>query len=64
MTIFYGGTKQAVLDQIICEHIWQGPCMDHISRYYKCTRCFCIDRDCTEKEYYDKINSRLYENNR
>ena len=56
MTIFYGGTRQQVEKQLSCGHYhWHGPCMDSISRFYKCPICFCIDRDCTEKEYYELI---------
>ena len=29
--------------------------MDDISRFYKCPHCFCLDRDCTEEEYYKLI---------
>lgn len=50
--IVFGGTEQRVKQQLECEHDWHGPCMDRVSRYYKCKICFCLDRDCTEEEYY------------
>jgi hypothetical protein len=51
--IIYGGSEKAVKKQLKCEHDWHGPCMDNVSRYYKCKKCFCLDRDCNnEKEYY------------
>lgn len=43
--ILYGGDKYTVEMQLKCEHIWHGPCMDNISRYFKCVKCFCLDRD-------------------
>lgn len=54
MTI-YGGTKKRVEQQLMCQHDWHGPCIDSISRYYKCAKCFCIEYDCTEEEYYARM---------
>lgn len=56
MTIFYGGTKEQVEQQLVCSHDWHGPCIDMISRYFKCTICFCLDRDCTKEEYYQAVD--------
>lgn len=50
-TIFYGGTREQVEKQLDCIHDWHGPCIDEISRYYKCMMCFCMERDCTENEH-------------
>jgi len=56
MTIFYGGTKEQVEKQLNCGHYdWHGPCIDDISRFYKCPHCFCLDRDCTKEEYYYRV---------
>ena len=52
-TILYGGTRQTVEKQLQCTHKWHGPCIDDVSRYYKCTECFVIERDCTEKEFWE-----------
>lgn len=59
MTIFYGGIKEKVKQQLICQHDWHGPCVDRISRYFKCKICFAIDRDCAENEYYQKIAEKV-----
>jgi len=67
--IIYGGSKDTVKKQLKCKHNWHGPCMDSISRYYKCIVCFCLDRDCADEkdyhrlvkeagEYYSKANSK------
>jgi len=53
--IFYGGTKRTVEIQLSCQHEWHVPCRDSISHYQKCEKCFCVDRDCTESEYYGKV---------
>jgi hypothetical protein len=51
--IIYGGVKERVIQQLACDHDWHGPCIDEVSRYFKCKKCFCLDRDCeTEEEYY------------
>jgi len=54
--IIYGGTKKQIEKQLSCNHNWNGPCMDNISRYSKCTKCYCIMRDMSEKEYYETID--------
>ena len=54
-TIIYGGSKDRVKNQLECAHTWYGPCMDDISRYYKCIKCFCIDRDCHDMADYDRL---------
>jgi len=53
--IIYGHTKGQVEKQLKCDHKnWHGPCMDKLSRYYKCLDCFCLDRDFnTEKQYLE-----------
>ena len=53
--IEYGGTKEIVEKQLKCEHIWHGSCMDNMSRYYKCTECFCLDRDMTKEQYLEEL---------
>ena len=52
--ILYGGTKETVLKQLECkEHDWHGPAIDRISRYFKCMKCYCIQRDLmTEQDYF------------
>ena len=52
-TIFYGGTKKTIEKQRCCAHKWHGPCIDEVSRYFKCAKCFVMDRDCTEAEYWE-----------
>ena len=52
--ILYGGARETVLRQLECAHQWHGPCMDSVSRYNKCLKCFCIERDLeTEAEYWE-----------
>jgi len=52
--IIYGGARKQVEKQLTCKHKWHGPCIDHLGRYFKCTECFCLDRDfVTEKRYFD-----------
>lgn len=46
--IIYGGSKEQVEKQLECEHEWNGPCMDDKYRYFKCKKCFCVDRDTEE----------------
>jgi hypothetical protein len=46
------GTTKQIDKQIVCDHIWYGPCIDEISRYSKCTKCFCLERDMNEEDYY------------
>lgn len=43
-----------VLKQLACkEHHWHGPAIDRISRYFKCVKCYCIQRDLlTEEDYF------------
>lgn len=53
--IIYGGTEEQVKNQLKCDHNWHGPCIDSISRYFKCRECFCLDRDCSSKEEYLKL---------
>jgi len=52
--ILYGGSIAQIEHQLVCKHYWV-LCIDDISRYYKCTECFCIERDMTEEEYYKKV---------
>jgi len=52
--VLYGGTRETVVKQLECEHQWHGPCMDRISRYNKCLKCFCLERDLqSEQEYWE-----------
>lgn len=54
--IIYGGDRPTVEKQLKCEHNWHGPCIDNISRYYKCTKCFCLERDVNSlKEYHKAV---------
>jgi hypothetical protein len=46
--IIYGGSKEQVEKQLVCEHDWHGPCMDDKYRYCKCKKCYCTDRDIRE----------------
>lgn len=55
MTIFYRGAKERVEQQLGCDHDWHGPCTDKVSLYYKCKVCHCIQRDCSEEEYYQAL---------
>lgn len=54
--ILYGGIKKQVEEQLKCNHDWHDPCIDSISRYFKCTKCFAMERDCTLEEYYERMN--------
>jgi len=49
--IQYGGTENEVRAQLTCDHDWQGPGIDSISRYYKCMFCYCLKRDMTDEEF-------------
>jgi len=46
--IIYGGTKKQIEQQLDCNHEWSDPCVDFKSRYVKCKKCFCIQRDMSE----------------
>jgi hypothetical protein len=50
--IIYGGTERQVQQQLECEHVWHGPCIDRVSRYNKCLKCKCLDRDVVSEEHY------------
>jgi hypothetical protein len=52
--IIYGGDKSTVEKQLKCDHDWHGPCIDNLSRYFKCTKCFCMDRDLNNFDEYTK----------
>lgn len=59
--IFYGGTERQIKQQLACDHDWHGPCIDDISRYFKCKKCFCMDRDIdSEEEYYRILKEKGY----
>jgi hypothetical protein len=54
--IIYGGDRATIEKQLKCDHDWHGPCMDNISRYFKCTKCFCMDRDLSSvAAYYEAL---------
>lgn len=57
--ILYGGTRETVLKQLECkEHNWHGPAIDRVSRYFKCVKCYCIQRDLmTEQEYFKALDN-------
>lgn len=48
--IIYGGTPDQIEQQKNCDHDWHGPCIDDVSRYFKCKKCYCLDRDVHEGE--------------
>lgn len=50
--ILYGGTGPTVKRQLECAHQWHGPCMDKVSRYFKCLKCFCLERDLKDEKAY------------
>jgi len=54
MIIIYGGTEEMIEKQKRCNHDthWYGPCIDGISRYYKCLSCYCLKRDCRDEKHY------------
>jgi hypothetical protein len=57
--IIYGGGRQTVDKQLRCEHQWHGPCMDEVSRYNKCLKCFCLERDFhSEAQYFESERER------
>lgn len=57
--IIYGGAKKTVEKQLTCKHDWHGPCMGDIARFYKCTKCYCIDYDLkNEKAYFEAAEQR------
>jgi hypothetical protein len=49
--VTYGGTKEEVEKQLVCEHHWHGPCIDWISRFNKCKICYAVERDMTEEQF-------------
>lgn len=51
--IVYGGDRETVETQLICNHDWHGPCIDSIERYFKCKKCFAMEYNCTIEEYYE-----------
>lgn len=53
--LIYGGTKEQVEQQMVCAHKWHGPCIDEMSRYNKCLKCFVLQRDMDKEEYYKEI---------
>lgn len=60
--IIYGGTLRQIEEQKKCKHDFTGVCMDNISRYTKCKKCLCLERDMTEKEYDNYLlNNRVFD---
>lgn len=57
--LLYGGAKLTVLKQLGCDHQWHGPCRDDISRYFKCLKCFCIERDLDSEAAYFEAQQNL-----
>lgn len=56
-TIEYGGLKEEVEKQLVCNHPqsqWLGPCIDEISRYYKCNQCRVLIRDIEPEQLKEK----------
>lgn len=53
--ILYGGSEEVVKKQLKCNHEWEGPGIDEINRFYKCSKCFCIEYDCSWKVYLETI---------
>ena len=52
--ILYGGPKEVVLKQLECSHEWYGPCIDNVSRFFKCSECFALDRDLKTTEEWEE----------
>lgn len=50
--VIYGGARATVEKQLSCSHEWHGPCMDQVSRYNKCVKCFVIERDLQSEQAY------------
>lgn len=59
--IIYGGNEERIKIQLKCKHKWYGPCIDTVSRYYKCTKCYCFDRDCIDEEDYWRLEKEAKE---
>ena len=57
--IFYGGDDLRVRQQLECEHEWHGPCRDDLSRYNKCLKCYCMDRDISSIDEYWQESKKL-----
>ena len=53
--IEYGGTKKQIEIQKKCKHEWYGPCRDSISRYNKCKKCYCFERDCKDQKDFERL---------
>ena len=62
--ILYGGDKSLVEKQLKCKHQWHGPCIDNVSRYYKCTKCFCLERDLNSLDAYWEAQANVPEKQR
>jgi len=58
--IIYGGVKERVEQQLKCGHDWYNKgeaSIDEVSRFRKCSKCFCYERDLeSEKEYWEAVN--------
>lgn len=50
--IIYCGDKETVEKQLGCEHVFSDVCMDVVSRFRKCEKCFVADRDVFSLEQY------------
>jgi len=51
-TLIFGTTPEQIAIQQNCkDHDWHGPCIDSVSRYFKCKSCFAIVRDMEPKDY-------------
>ena len=48
--IIYGMTDEQIAKQKKCHHQWHGPCIDEASRFFKCTICYCLERDMSWEE--------------
>ena len=58
--IEYGGSATQIQKQIECPHepeALHGPCMDKISRFFKCKSCWAILRDMTEEAFLEAIGA-------
>lgn len=66
--IIYGGSKEQVEKQLVCEHQWYERIRGFDEHQYRrCLKCDCVDRDeddCKEYEadkYFDGLAKRHFE---
>lgn len=59
--ILYCGGPRQVQEQLSCRHTWHGPCIDEVSRFSKCTKCFAEERDLANFQDYLEVKRILAE---